>query len=174
MIKRVLAAALLPLALVTLAVAGEDPGALAKKTLADLEAKRAHPALSGSSQHPSPLDAAAYPIGEARKLLARAAELRTLGDTARAELAEDGALEWALTARELVKAVELEHDAVDQAASANSAGTKADKARALLDEAIARRAKLQTELDRLEKEAEARALDAGSPPDGGKPKKGKP
>ncbi len=168
MIKRVLAAALLPFVLITLAVAGEDPGALAKKTLADLEAKRANPALSGSSQHPPALDAAANPILQARALLARAAELRALGDNARAELAEDGALEWALTARELVKAVELEHDAVDQAASANSASTRAEKARALLDEAIARRAKLQTELDRLDKEAEARALDAG-PADGGKP-----
>jgi hypothetical protein len=174
MIKRVLAAALLPFVLITLAVAGEDPGGLAKKTLQDLEAKRANPALSGSTHHPPALDAASYPIQEARKLLARAAELRTLGDSARAELAEDGALEWALTAREIVKAVELEHDAVDQAASADGAASKAQKARALLDEAIARRAKLQTELDRLEKEAEERALDAGPPAASNKPKKVKP
>lgn len=171
MIKRALIVIALPFALIAIAVAGEDPGAAAKKALTELESKRAAPALSGSSKHPPALDAATYPIQEARKLLARAAELRTLGDAARAELAEDGALEWALTARELVKAVELEHEAIDQTAAAEAAVTKAQKARALLDEAIARRAKLQVELDNLEKEAEARALDAG-PPDAGKPKKG--
>jgi hypothetical protein len=171
MIKRVLAVLVLPFALITIAIAGEDPASVAKKTLTELESQKAAPALSGKP-HPG-LDAASLPIKEARKLLARAEELRRLGDTARAELAEDAALEWALTARELVRAVELEHDAVDQASAAEVAVTKAQKARSLLDEAIARRAKLQTEFDNLEKEAEARALDGGT--DAGKPpKKGKP
>ena len=170
MIKRALAVALVPFALITVALAGEDPGSIAKRTLTDLEAKRAAPALSGSSK--PALDAASHPIGEARRFLARATELRGLGDTARAELAEDAALEWALAARELVHAVELEHDAVDQAAAAEVASTKAQKARALLDEAIARRAKLQQKLDVLEKESEERALDGGL--DSGGKKKGKP
>lgn len=171
--KRTLAIVVVPFALITVAIAGEDPASVAKKTLTDLEAKRAAPALSGSGK--PGLDAAAIPIKEARRLLARATELRTLGDTARAELAEDGALEWALAARELVRAVELEHDAVEQSTAAEASVSVAAKARALLDEAIARRAKLQKELDSLEKETEARALDGGlDGGGGGKGKKGKP
>lgn len=169
MIKRAIAVAVVPFALIAVALAGEDPAGVARKTLTDLEAKRAAPALSGSAKSGG-LEIAGPAIKEARRLLARADELRALGDTARAEIAEDGALEWALTARELVHAVELENDAVEQAAAADLAASKAAKARALLDEAIARRAKLQTEFDLLEKEAEARALDGGV--DAGKPKKG--
>jgi hypothetical protein len=164
-LRRVVAALVMPVALVAAiawAVASEDPAGTAKKTLSDLEAKRAAPALSGAANGTAKaLEVASQPIAEARKMLARANELRGLGDVTRAELAEDTALEWALTARELVRAVELETDGRDQAIAADDAGTRAARARALLEEAIARRAKLQKDLDALEKESETRALDAG-------------
>jgi hypothetical protein len=165
MIRRIVAIVIAPLALLLMlawATASQDPVALTKKTLTELEAKRGAAALSGSARGPSPLDAASHPIAESRRMLARAAELRSLGDTARAEIAEDAALEWALTARELVRAIELEQDGVSQAALAVSASAKAERARAMLEEAIARRATLEKTLDTLEKDAEARALDAGS------------
>ena len=165
MVRRALTVLVMPVALVATiawAVASEDPAGVAKRTLNDIEAKRAAPALSGSANGTTKaLEAASYPIAEARKMLARAAELRGLGDVARAEIAEDAALEWALTARELVHAVELETESREQVVAADDAGSRAARARALLDEAIARRAKLQNELDALEKESEARALDAG-------------
>lgn len=162
--KRALAFVTLPIALlfgIAFAAGTDDTAARAKKELADLEALRAQPALSGSKA-PSPLDAASHAIDEARKSLARAAELRGLGDVSRAELAEDAALEWALAARELVHAVELERKADEQAAAATSASAKAARARTLLDEAIAKRAKLQADLDQADQELAARALDAGN------------
>ncbi len=165
--RRVVAALAVPFALVVTiawAIASEDPAGTAKKTLADLEAKRAAPALSGSANGAAKkaLDAAAHPIAEAHKMLARATELRGLGDVARAELAEDAALEWALTARELVSAVELEIDGREQAAAADAASAKAARARTLLEDAIARRARLEKDLDALEKEAATSALDGGN------------
>jgi len=168
-LRRALAGLAMPIALVAMlawAVASEDPGGAAKKALADLDAKKAAPALSGSANGATTkaLEAASQPIAEAKKLLARAAELRKLGDVTRAELAEDAALEWALTARELVRAVELEADTQQKAVAADDAGGRAARARALLEEAITRRATLQKTLDQLEKEAEARALDGGKKP----------
>lgn len=177
--RRLVAALSVPFALVVTiawAIASEDPAGTAKKTLADLEAKRAAPALSGSANGAAQmgLAAAAHPIAEARKMLARAAELRGLGDVARAEIAEDAALEWALTARELVRAVELEAEGREQAAAADDAGTKAARARTLLEEAIARRARLEKDLDTLEKEATGRALDGGNGNGDAAPKKKAP
>ncbi|MBI2389408.1 MAG: hypothetical protein HYV09_07410 [Deltaproteobacteria bacterium] len=162
---------------------GDNPAVQAQQVLAELEAMRAGPALSGPPADggadgvaaPAPvsmpaLDAAAHAIGESKKALSRAGELRNVGDVARAEVAEDAALEWALAARDLVKGIELERKADEQAAAATSASSKATRARTLLEESIAKRAKLQQELDALDKEAEARALDAG-PADAGKPNK---
>jgi len=176
MLRRAITIAVLPIALmlgVALAAGTDDPATRARKELADLEALRAQPALSGAkaSGLPPPIEAASHAIDEARKALARAGELRGLGDVARAEIAEDAALEWALSARYLVRAIELERAADEQSAAATSASAKATRARTLLDEAIAKRAKLQAEVDLADKELAARALDAG-PADAAPPKKG--
>jgi hypothetical protein len=167
------------LALVGLATAGQDQGGKVRKMLTDLEAERAAPALSGEAGVPKSVrdqvdQAIAKPMAEARKLLARADELRRLGDIPRAELAEDAALEWAETARDLARAIAVEHGAVIDEAATGAAQTKADKARAALDEAIAHRAKLQTEVDALDVELAQKALDGGTPEAGTKkPKKSK-
>lgn len=176
-VRRGMAVAILPVALmlgVAFAAGTDDAASRARKELADLEALRAQPALSGSKLDgglPPPINAASHAIDEARKALSRAAELRGLGDVTRAEMAEDAALEWALAARELVRAIDLERKADEQGAAAASASGKAARARTLLEEAIARRAKLQADVDALDVELAARALDAG-PADGGAPTKG--
>lgn len=182
-----LAAPIVLVAAVAWATSESTPATQARKVLSDLESQAAAPALSGAhvgdggladappKAHPSPLAAASAPIAEARKMLARAEELRRLGDPARAELAEDAALEWAETARELVRAIDTEQSADDQTALAAQAKPKAERARALLEEAIARRAKLQADLDALDDELAARALDGGkadAPKAKGTPKKG--
>lgn len=164
------------LALVGLAAAGEDQGGKARKMLTDLEAERAAPALSGDggiskAARDQADQAMAKPMAEARKLLARAEELRRLGDVPRAELAEDAALEWAETARDLVRAIALEHGAALDEAATSTATTKAEKARAALDEAIAHRAKLQAEVDALDVELAQKALDGGTPEAGTKKSK---
>src|SRR5207248_11708995 len=119
----------------------------------------------------SPVVAADSAIASAKKMLDKAAQLRALNDVPRAELAEDVALEWAETARDRVAAVEDERSADEQGKAAIAMSTKADRARQLLEEAIARRGRLQAELDALEKDAVEKALDAG-PPDAAPKKKG--
>jgi len=160
---------------------GDDAATKAKNTLSELEAKRSAPppAPSGGDagadapKRTSAVVAADDAIAEATSALKRAEEFRANKDLAHAELAEDLALEWALTARETVAAVESEREADDNAVQAVEATTKADRARTLLEEAIARRGKLQAKLDELDAELAQKALDGG-PPDakGPKPKKG--
>jgi hypothetical protein len=195
--RRLLALLAAPIALVgALAVAGaaDDPASKAKSILSELEAKRSQPALSAPSTSASsasgelapdggavdaaipapkssPVAAADAAIANAKRMLDKAAQLRALSDAARADLAEDVALEWAETARDLVAAVEDERSADEQGKAAIAMTTKAERARQLLEEAIARRGRLQAELDALEKDAVDKALDAG-PPDAPKKKGG--
>lgn len=174
----VLAIPVAMLAAVAWAIAGQDPAAEARKVLEAVEAQVQAPAPGDAGIAPlskkAAIEQTAKPLDEAKKALARAKELRGLGDVGRAELAEDLALEWALAARETLRAVEAETDAVVQAKTADELEAKADKARKLLEEAIARRAKLQADLDALDRELEERALDAGAKDAGknGKKKKG--
>ena len=188
---------LLTLGIYAIASAGEDPASQARDVLTALESKQAAPALSGNAASAvdggtsdgsteasappaptsSPLLAAQRPIDEAHKALDRAKELRAAGDVAHAELAEDAALEWALTARELVASVETERAADDLGNKAIESTSKADRARALLEESITRRGRLQQTLDDLDQELASRALDAGAdakdaPPPKTKPKAG--
>lgn len=168
--------------LVTVLVgAAADPNAETQATLDALEAKRgagsASVGASGDaglapSTPPSAFASADAPIREARQALEHARALRSSGDVARAEIVEATALEWALTARDEVTAVELGVAADDAAIGADDAGAIADRARKMLDEAIARRSKLQGSLDELDREAQLRALDAGAPD--AKAKKRKP
>jgi hypothetical protein len=191
--RRLLAIFAAPIALVgALAVAGaaDDPAGKAKSILAELETKRSQPVLSPATSasvelaldggvvdatpppaKSSPVVAADSAIANAKKMLDKATQMRALNDVARAELAEDVALEWAETARDLVAAVEDERTADDQGKAAIAMTTKADRARQLLEEAIARRGRLQAELDALEAESIEKAIDAG-PPDGAKKKGG--
>ncbi|MEO7095582.1 MAG: hypothetical protein ABI175_20160 [Polyangiales bacterium] len=189
-----LAAPLLLIAVVAVASAGDDAATKARGLLTQLESKQAAPALSGAQADAGPLAddsgeddadatppvptsnplvAAAMPIAEAHKALEKATQLRAAGDVARAELAEDLALEWAETAVALTSAVEDERTADEQGKLAIGAVTKADRARQLLEEAIARRGRLQATLDQLDQELATKAIDAG-PPDGGKTAKKKP
>lgn len=159
---------------------GDDAASKARALLTQLESKQAAPALSGAqpmdggpladdagdagtTPKSSPVVAAEVPIAEAHKALEKAKQLRGAGDVARAELAEDLALEWAETALALTTAVEDERTADDQGKLAIAAATKADRARQLLEEAIARRGRLQATLDQLDQELATKAIDAGPP-----------
>ena len=161
------------LAGLAVASAGDDTASKAKTALDELEAKRTAPPAVASDAGDGGGDAAEVTprasavlaaddaIGEAKRALERAKGLRAVGDVPRAELAEDLALEWALTARETVKAVETEREADDFGVQAVEATTKAERTRTLLEEAIARRGKLQAKIDELDSELAASALDAG-------------
>lgn len=184
MARRLFVLVAAPVALVAalaVAAAADDPASKAKSILADLDAKRSQPAPSPSvapsveltpdggtvdaalpPPKASPVVAADSAIANAKKMLDKATQLRSLNDAARAEMAEDVALEWAETARDLVAAVEDERAADDEGKAAITAATKAERARQLLEEAIARRGRLQAALDALEKESVDKALDGGA------------
>lgn len=170
-----LAAPLVTLSLVAVAVAGgSDPASQANEILTQLSQKSAPPAPSGGdggvsvdgeSGPPVPTSdprvVAEVPIAEAKKALERGKQLRAGGDVAHADLADELALEWAQTAMDAVNAVEEERAADQQGKLALEAASKAERARQLLEEAIARRGRLQAALDVLEKELAEKAVDGG-------------
>jgi hypothetical protein len=94
------------------------------------------------------------PIDEAKKALDRARGARQAGDVPHAELLEGLALEWAETARDLARAASIEADAGALESAASEATLRAERARTLLEEAIARRGRAEAELEKL-------SLDAG-------------
>lgn len=89
------------------------------------------------------------PLEEARKALGRAEGARRSGDTVHAEQLEGLAREWAETARDLVRAAAIEADAGGLETSASQASLKAERARALLEEALSRRGRAEAELEKL-------------------------
>jgi hypothetical protein len=93
------------------------------------------------------------PADEAKRALERAAGARRAGDVHHAELLEGLGREWAETARDLVRAVSLEADAGALETAAAEAGVGAERARALLEEAIARRGRAEAELEKLSADA---------------------
>lgn len=104
-------------------------------------------ATAGSSSADAALLKA--PLDEARKALGRADGARRAGDIAHAEMLEGLAREWAETARDLARAASIEADAGALETSASQASLKAERARALLEEAISRRGRAEAELEKL-------------------------
>ncbi|WP_437533042.1 hypothetical protein WME79_05850 [Sorangium sp. So ce726] len=95
----------------------------------------------------------AEPMAQAKRALQRAHGARAAGDAAHARQLDAVALEWAETARTLLRAAAAEAAAVDAAKRAREVETKLERARALLEETQARRGRAAAELDRLEAEA---------------------
>ncbi|WP_437591293.1 hypothetical protein [Sorangium sp. So ce1000] len=113
----------------------------------------------------------AEPVAQAKRALQRADGARAAGDATNARRLDAVALEWAETARTLLRAAAAEAAAVDAAKSAREVETKLERARALLEETQARRGRAAAELERIEAEAreatraaadvEAQRLEAG-------------
>jgi hypothetical protein len=120
-------------------------------------------------------------IEQAKKALERAHGARASGDVAHARLLDGLALEWAESARDLLRASAAEQAANASADKAREASVRAERARALLEETQARRGRAEAELERalaVEKEAREKAaaaeearIAAGKPK--GKPVSGK-
>jgi hypothetical protein len=168
------AVALLVSGLTTLAVGqGDSDRALAERILAELASPAADggEALTGSDAEAdagvAPLVAAAdagtsvtaltaEPVLAAKRALERADSARLAKDLKQAELLEGLAREWAETARDLVIATKAEAEANQVETRAAQVGVQAERQRALLEEAIARRGRAEAELGRI-------APDAGIP-----------
>jgi hypothetical protein len=158
------AASAFALAIGLASTARGDDRATAEAILAPLEHDAAHASLLSDS------------IKQARFALERATRMRDANDEPRARLAEGVALRWAEVARDLVRAAEAEQGATAARLAADDAGARADRERALLEEAIARQGRLHAELDALRsKQGPDRTAAVGASLDGGaSPKTPKP
>lgn len=126
----------------------------------------------------------AEPIKGVRRALERAHGARVSGDGLHARMLDGLALEWAETARDLEKAAAAEKIATTTSTKAHDVQTRADRARALLEETQARRGRAAAELSRVQGEArstaqgaadsESRRLDAAKKKAGAVPAKGAP
>lgn len=106
--------------------------------------------LEADSEHRPLTDAA---VNQARAALGRASEERRNKRHERAAVLEKVALTWAGLGRALVRTVELEKEASDLEKEQNALETKLKRARALLEETLARRARARAALDKLEQPA---------------------
>jgi hypothetical protein len=120
-------------------------GATAEGILRDLEAKAAKDAETAK--------VVAEPVKSARRALERAHGARAAGDPVHALVLDGLALEWAEAARALDKAAAAEQVATATSKHAHEVQTKAERARALLEETQARRGRTAAELERVEAEA---------------------
>ena len=100
-----------------------------------------------AAQDPKHQAVTADALLEARSALERATRLRVAGDEAHAKAADGLALEWAETARDVVKAADAEAAAAELRHKALDAQAQLDRSRALVEEAVASIGRLQAELD---------------------------
>lgn len=95
-------------------------------------------------------------VGKARHALERAHGARTSGDEPHAAMLSALALDWARVATALLTASNAERSAEAAAKESQEAGTKVERARALLAESQAQRGVVAAELLRIEAEAKAK------------------
>ncbi len=112
-------------------------------------ASQAPAASSGSAS------AMSAPLHQARRALDRADRAREAGDTLHAEQLEGLAREWAEYAKDTATAEAAERRAAAAQSAAANAATRVKRARALLEEEMATRARAQGELKSLQESADA-------------------
>jgi hypothetical protein len=105
-----------------------------------LEADEAHRALTGGY------------VARAKLDLERAAKLRASGDAENAVVAERGALTWLDAAETLARSSDGENEAASLELGALDAGARAERERALLEEALGNAGRRRAELARIERE----------------------
>ncbi len=134
--------------------------AVAEQILANLPSSQTAPferndaGAPAASERPAPgSELVRVPVEEARRALERAAGARNARDIHHAELLEGLAREWAETARDVLRAAAVEADAGALELAAADAGVRAERARALLEESIARRGRAEAELEKLTADA---------------------
>jgi hypothetical protein len=138
---------------VTTPAAPPGDGANAGRIIGEVEAKAKKDKLE---------QVAVEPLRHARKALERANGARASGDTAHARMLDGLALEWAETARDLLRAAAAEKEAVAVAKRARELGVQVERARALLEETQARRGRAAADLERAEAEAREAAKKAAA------------
>jgi len=117
---------------------GDDRNA-AVKLVGLIEAVPAHAAL------------AREPVERARHALGRADDARAAGDRAHAAMLEALGREWAETGADLVRAAEAERKLAEMQLKTADLEAKAVRARALVEQTVARRGRAQEKLEQLER-----------------------
>jgi hypothetical protein len=138
--KRVLLATLTAAGLLASSAAAAQPAdehAAAAALIQQLTADTAHQAVTADA------------LLEARNALERATRLRVAGDEAHAKAADGLALEWAETARDVVRAADAEAAAAELRHKALDAQAQLERSRSMIEEAIATIGRLQAELDQV-------------------------
>lgn len=125
--------------------ATSDAGEQAKRTIDSIAADPQQKKLT------------AQPLAQARQALERASDARKAGDADHARLLDELALEWAQTAGDLVHTSKLEQESAKLEKEASEVEAKAVRALAIIEEAVARRGRVQQELDQQTAGSEAGA-----------------
>lgn len=125
---------------------------------------RAEAAIARVKQDPAHARLAHEPLSQAERALRRADEARAANDATHPPRLESLGREWAETAADLVRAAEAEKKLSDVQKEIAEVETKTTRARALLEESIARRGRAQAKLDELEPKQPV----AAEPPAGAK------
>jgi hypothetical protein len=120
-------------------------GATAARLIKEVEAS--------SAAAPRTAKIVAEPLRHAKKALERAHGARMSNDVAHARMLDGLALEWAETARDLVRAAKAEESALTAAKKARELEVQVERARALLEETQARHGRAAADLARIEAEA---------------------
>lgn len=126
-------------------------GAQAEKLLAQVEAAALGPRMAKVVQ---------AAVDQAAHALERAAGARAAGDGAHARLLDGLALEWAETARDLLRAAKAEEEALARGKKARELEVQVERARALLAESEARRGRAAADLQQAEAAAREAAQKA--------------
>lgn len=138
-------AAILLVAFVSPAIsaATEDDRAATERMVSELDHDAAHKTLTADA------------VAHARKALERALRMRQSGDDTRAREMEGLARRWVELARDLARTADTEAQAGLFRNAANDAGAHVERARAMLEETIARTGRLKAEIETAEHEANA-------------------
>lgn len=129
---------LLAPALAGVALAAEDPRAQASALLAKL------------TQKPDAARLASDSIAKGQDALKRADQLRGTGDQKRAGMLEQAALEWAQGAELLDKTAAAEKQLAEAQTRTTELETKVFRAQALVEQTVARRARAEEALRKLD------------------------
>ena len=122
--------------------------------------EEAEPILATVEGKPAALEA----VKRARQAVARALAMSRAGDAQHSALLRRVALEWALVARDVVRAAAVEAQATQTERTFDELETKALRTRALLEETIARRGRASEALRQAEAAAAAAPPATPAPP----------
>jgi len=109
--------------------------------------------LAGLTKKPDAARVASESIQKATDALRRADQLRAAGDQTRGAMQEETALEWALASEQLDKTAQSEKQLAELQTRTTELETKVFRAQALVEQTVARRARAEEALRKVDEKA---------------------